>query len=468
MPQFVGSINRYPGRASLSWYAALILLGFTLLYFVPGCAADPARPISALDALFTSTSASCVTGLVVRSTAEDFSPMGQAVILGLVQLGGLGIMTVTTFLLVQFDKRGGLRQRRAIAETLGAGDRGDLRRILRNVVTLTLVCEAIGFLLLSAYNSVNFDHYKALGVWSTHGEAIWHALFHSISAFCNAGFALHDNSLTPFADSWIVNGVVCSLVVVGGLGFPVVLDLWRSRTRPWNDRWGGLQLHSKIMLIGSGVLWAAGFFSFLMLEADGVLADQSIPNRVVRALMHTVSCRTAGFNTVEVAELSGAMLLVSTLLMMVGAGPASTGGGFKVSTAAIICLRAWATFRGYSRINLFRRTLPPDSVERAIATAMLFVGVAVAALTTLMVIEQSGFGHNERGLFGRALFETISALGTVGLSTGLTAELSDPSRMLMVLLMLLGRLGPITTFVALSHGERSEPIEYVNEEPLVG
>ncbi|TWT46924.1 TrkH family potassium uptake protein [Botrimarina hoheduenensis] len=469
MPQFVGSINRYPGRASLSWYGGLIALGFLLLYFMPACAADPDRPISPLDALFTSTSASCVTGLVVRSTVADFSTIGQAVILLLIQLGGVGIMTVTTFIVVQFDKRGSLRQRKAIADTLGGDGQGDMRRILTSVLTMTAVCEAVGFLILTGYNLANYHRFMELGVWQSRLEAIWHALFHSVSAFCNAGFALHDASLTPFADSWIVNGTISLLIVIGGLGFPVVLDLWRARKRHKQDRWSGLQLHSKIMLIGTGVLLLVGFFSFLLLERDGVLGGAPIGERIVKAAMHSASCRTAGFNSVEMRDLSSATLFVTILLMMIGAGPCSTGGGFKVTTAAIIGLRAWATFQGYTRVNLFRRTLSPTSIERAVATAMLFLVLAGMAVTTLLVIEQATFGlRSEQGLFLDVLFEVISALGTVGLSTGITTQLSDASRLVVVLLMLLGRLGPITTFVALSHSQRSEPVEFPTDEPLVG
>lgn len=469
MPQFVGSINQYPGRASLSWYAGLIVAGFTALYLIPNCAADLDRPISLLDALFTSTSASCVTGLAVRSTPHDFSMLGQAVILGLVQLGGIGIMTVTTFIVVQFSRSGSLRQRKVIAETLGAGENGDLRRILRNVFLMTASCEAAGFGVLAAYNHTNYARFADLGVWGSRGEATWHALFHSISAFCNAGFALHDESLVPFADSLVVNVTIALLVIIGGLGFPVVNDLWKSRRKPSTSRWSGLQLHSKIMLIGTGVLLLLGFVSFLALEHDGVLADDPLLTQVYKAAFHSVTCRTAGFNTVELAEMTNAMLFISILLMMIGAGPCSTGGGFKVTTAAIILLRARATFRGYNRVNLFRRTLPTSSVERAVATAMLFVVLGGVALTLLLVIEQSGFGHRgSQGLFLEALFEVISALGTVGLSTGLTTDLSDTSRVIMIFLMILGRLGPITTFAALSHGERSEVVEYPNEEPLVG
>jgi trk system potassium uptake protein TrkH len=469
MPQFSGSVNRYSGRASLAWYLGLIVTGAAALAFVPLCWGDPEKPISLLDALFTATSASCVTGLSVRSTVNDFSYVGQGVILALIQLGGIGIMTVTTFIVVQFDKRGSLRQRKAIVDTLGAGASGDIKRLLRNVLLMTFGCEGIGAAILAAFNLAHYEHYAALGVWNGYGEALWHAVFNSVSAFCNAGFAMHDASLTPFADSWVVNLTICWLIIVGGLGVPVVSDLWRNRRQKWRNMLSELQLHSKIMLIGTAVLLGAGFVSFLTLEWDGVLRKQTLDERVLKAIFHSVTCRTAGFNTVDVAKLTDATLFISILLMAVGAGPCSTAGGFKVTTASIIALRAWATFQGYSRVNLFRRTLPSSAIERAVATAMLFVGLAILALTALLIVEQSYGGLARRdNLFLEAAFEVVSALGTVGLSTGITPILSDPGKVIIILLMLLGRLGPITTFVALSHSERQEPIEFLNEEPLVG
>lgn len=469
MPQFASSVNQYPGRASLAWYALLIFTGTMALYLWPACAASPEDPISLLDALFTSTSAACVTGLGVRSTVHDFSYTGQAVILGLIQLGGVGIVTVTTFIVVQFSRTGNLRQRKAIADTLGAGEGGDLRVILRNVLVMTFFFESAGFVILAAYNQINYARFADLGVWSSHGEATWHALFHSVSAFCNAGFALHDRSLIPFADSLVVNTTIGILILVGGLGFPVVNDLWKARTKPAPDRWGSLQVHSKIMLIGTAVLMAIGFVSFLAIEADGVLAKDPLLSRVYKAAFHSISCRTAGFNSVEVGDLTNAMLFISIVLMMIGGGPCSTAGGIKVSTAAIIYLRAWSTFRGYSRVNLYRRTISPRSIERAIATAMLFMAVAAIALTALLIIEQSGTSHRHGGKpFLDVFFEAISALGTVGMSTGLTTDLSSPSRVVIVLLMIMGRLGPITTFAALAHGERNERVEYPTAEPLIG
>ena len=229
MPQVTGSAVRYPARASFLCYFGLILLG-TALLTQPICVRATRDRISWLDAAFTSTSAACVTGLAVRSTEQDFSFVGQLVILLLIQLGGIGIMTVTTFIMVQFGQRHGLRTRAVVSETLGAEGNADLGWILSRVFTLTLLCEGLGFLILMIRN-LGREPLPTL---------IWNSLFHSVSAFCNAGFSLHDNSLTRYQSDPIVNLTICMLIIIGGLGFPVILDLLRSRHVPRSERWNHL------------------------------------------------------------------------------------------------------------------------------------------------------------------------------------------------------------------------------------
>jgi trk system potassium uptake protein TrkH len=247
------------------------------------------------------------------------------------------------------------------------------------------------------------------------------------------------------------------------------LDLRQNAHGPWRERWGRLHLNSKIMLIGTVTLLLLGTISFLLLEWDGVLIGMPISKRIMIASFHSVSCRTAGFNTVDMASLTNAMLFISILLMLIGAGPCSTAGGFKVSTVAVLVLRAWKTFQGHTGINVFRRTVPAETVERATATAMLFTVLAAVALTTLLVFEQSAVPHpHSQGLFLDALFEIISALGTVGLSLGMTPSLTTAGRCILVCLMFLGRLGPISVFAALSRGQQTETIEFPTEEPLIG
>ncbi len=458
MPKFAGSLTKYPARVSFGWYLALIAAGAIVLA-QPFCYGSAEHPISPLDAAFTSTSACCVTGLVVRSTEHDFSPVGQIVILLLIQLGGVGIMTVTTFVMFQFGGRQNLRQRAVLSETLGAERGTDLKWILRSVIVVTIVFEGAGFLLLAVRNL--FDQPPL--------AAAWHALFHSVSAFCNAGFSLHDDSLTRYQGDVLVNFTVGALIVIGGIGFPVILDLQRNWHGPWSERWGRLLLHSKVMLIGTAVLLLLGMVSFLALEWDGVLRDMPFWKRPVVAMFHSISCRTAGFNTVEMASLTNAMLFISILLMAIGAGPCSTAGGFKVSTIAVLVLRAWATFHGHTRVSIARRTLPRESFERATVTAMIFSVIAIVALTALLVIEQSATPHPQsQGLFLDAAFEVVSALGTVGLSTGMTPHLTAAGRVIVIVLMFMGRLGPISVFIALSRSERKDPVEFPAEEPMIG
>ena len=458
MPQLTGSLVKYPARVSTVWYVGLIAVG-SLLLMQSFCHRRTGESVTPLDAVFTATSAACVTGLVVCSTEHDLSFVGQAVVLVLIQLGGIGIMTVTTFVMFHLGGQESLRHRAILSETLGVEADADLKWILRNVLAVTLLFEGCGFAVLLVRN-----------VWEQPLlAAVWQALFHSVSAFCNAGFALHDDSLTRFRGDALVNLIICTLVIVGGIGFPVILDLRRAWRRPWRDRWERLHLHSKVMLVGTGVLLTLGTMAILVLEWNGVLTELPLWQRPMVALFHAVSCRTAGFNTVSMAELSIATLFVSILLMAIGGGPCSTAGGFKVSTISVMVLRAWSTFQGRMRVSVARRTVPRETVERATATAMLFLVIAVLAVTSLLISEPSERPHVEpRGLFLDTAFEAVSALGTVGLSTGMTPFLTVSGRAIVIVLMFVGRLGPISVLAALSRSERSEPVEFASESPFIG
>ncbi|NLF70944.1 MAG: Trk family potassium uptake protein [Candidatus Anammoximicrobium sp.] len=458
MAKFIGSIEQHPARVSVAWYAATIAIGAVLLA-QPVSFRDGQRPITALDAAFTATSATCVTGLTVRSTGQDFSWFGQVVILTLIQVGGIGIMTVTTYLTLRLGGRQGLRQRAVITETLGAGENVDVRWVLGRVLRLTLLLESVGTLVL--FVRFLFDYRPGL--------ALWHAFFHTVSAFCNAGFGLHDDSLIRYQGDWVVNLAVPLLIITGGLGFPVLIDISRHWHHRWRDCWDALLLHSKLMLAGSAVLLVFGAGMFLLLERDGVLREMSLPRRLLVAWFHSATCRTAGFNTIEVGQLTSAALFLSILLMAVGAGACSTAGGFKVSTLTVLVLRVWNSFLGRRQIHVVRRTIPEAAVARAIAAAGGFTALAVVALMTLLVMEPTDHPYAvTAGDFMDKAFEVVSALGTVGLSTGITPHLSAGGQMAIILLMFVGRLGPITAFIALSRGQRKQAIEYAHEEPLIG
>jgi trk system potassium uptake protein TrkH len=462
MPQMAGSLVRYPARVTTLWFVSMIAMGSFFLA-MPWSHRSSAHPISWLDACFTATSALCVTGLSVRSTPHDFSFVGQLVILALIQLGGIGIMTLTTFILMQLGGRSGLRHRAVIAETLGAGEHSDVRLILRRVLGCTAIIEGAGIAIL--WLRFLFDGRSVLG-------ALWQAIFHAISAFCNAGFALYDDSLIRYQSDPIVNLVVCALIILGGLGFPVLLDVYNGFrwSKPFD--WYDLHIHSKVTLIGTGVLLLGGFVLFLVIEWDNAIAGQPWYAKVMIAAFHSTTCRTAGFNSIDLNDLTNASLFITILLMAIGAGPCSTAGGIKVSTVSLLAMQAYRRFQGRSCLSFFRRTIPQAAVDRAMATVMTFFAIGTLACTLLMVVEQSGRSH--RSLAGQSdsaldlVFEVISALGTVGLSTGVTPNLSALGKCVIIGLMFLGRLGPISVISALSKTTREAKVEFANEEPLVG
>jgi trk system potassium uptake protein TrkH len=456
MAQLTGPLTSYPARVSFAAYVLTILIGGFLLT-LPVARQPDRPPVSLVDGLFTATSACCVTGLVVRSTPHDFSLFGQGVILVLIQLGGLGIMTITTLAAFQLGGQATLRQQAVVAETLGIKSGKNLRSVAVAVFLVVASAEIIGFMLLA---------------WSTWdrgspGEVLWWSAFHAVSAFCNAGFSLADDSLIGFVANVPVNAVIASLIIVGGIGFPVILDI-TSRARQGRDVWQRLSVHTKLMLVGTALLLSVGASSFWIFERNGVLADKPLMTRILAGLFHSVTCRTAGFNTVDYARLANPTLFIAILLMAIGAGPASTGGGFKVSTFMTLLVSSWSSFRGLPRANFCRRTIPPSAIRRATATALLFVAVAISAMVALLSVESGGSASKRPRWFLEALFECISALGTVGLSTGITSTLTDAGKLVLMMLMFLGRLGPLTAAVALSRQRTPYQPEYLEEEPLVG
>lgn len=458
MAKAVGSLTKYPARFSVLSYLMLIGIGALLLTLPVAVGPGKAR-LTIIDSLFTATSALCVTGLTVRSTANDLSGFGQMVVLVLIQIGGIGIVTITTFLTFQLNYSGGLRGRAMASEAVGAPRHTDLRSTLRGVLGFTLLVESIGFVILAVRGFFEMGFLQSL----------WHAMFHSVSAYCNAGFALHDDSLTRYQGDLVINFVIILLIVTGGIGFPVMLDIRRNWHRPYKQVWGRLHLHSRMMLIGTALLITIGTFFFLIVEGHGVLAGLSWPRRILVSLFGSVTARTAGFNTVDMASLTNATLFMTMLLMIIGAGPCSTGGGMKVTTFMVLVLSGWATFRGRKKISIMKRTIAPTMVQRAITTVLLFGTVLIIAITALLVLEQSSVPHQQaKGVFMETVFEAISALGTVGLSTGITSQFGSASRFVLIVLMFIGRLGPISIAIAISHREHPLHYEFPEAEPLIG
>lgn len=457
MIKLAGSVPLYPARISTLCYLLLMVIGGVVLR-LPICHEPGARPVSLLDALFTATSAVSVTGLGVVSTANSFSFVGEAVILTLIQVGGVGIMTLTTFFVFQLRDGASLRQQLLVGETLGLRGYSDLRMVLREVLLSTLIWEAVGAIcLLPAF----LRNHSFL-------DAVWHATFHSVSAYCNAGFALQDDNLIGFAsDPWL-NLVVASLITAGGIGFPVQIDLFHWALGRYRRQRPYLQLHTKLTLIGYLTFFMIGFVTTLVIEWDGSLKTLSPFDRVVAAGFHSVSCRTAGFNTVPIEAMAPATLFVSMILMTVGAGSCSCGGGVKVSTVMVMLLFAWSRLRGAERLNIFRRSIPTSLLDRALASTMVFLVIAGASLTALLLVEETAGLSGDRDLFLISAFEVSSALGTVGLTAGLTPQLTPVGKLVVIALMFLGRVGPLAVFSTLAIRRNRRQLEYASEEPLLG
>ncbi len=443
------AVGRRPSVLIVVTFGALILLGWALL-------ASPVMTVGgtgtrALDALFTATSAVCVTGLIVVDTATHWSPLGQTVILVLIQVGGLGIMTLWAGILILVGGRMGFREEAALSGVWEPESLGVLRRLIRHVVVWTLVTEAIGAVCL----------WGVLSRYAPPVEALWSAVFHAISAFCNAGFSLYSDSLRAFAGDPGVSIVMMALIVAGGLGFPVLDELGeRVRARAHGRRTRRLSFHARLTLTVSAVLVVAGAAVVYFLEFDHALAELSPGAKVLAATFQSVTARTAGFETLPTERLGPAALLVVIALMFVGAGPASTGGGVKVTTLGVLVLTVRSYLHERPEVEAFGRRVSGMIVQKVIALTLLAVALALVSLVVLARTESAPF----LGLF----FETISAIGTVGLSTGVTGTLTDPGRVLIIALMFLGRVGPLTLVLAVGARARSVRFQYPEGHVIVG
>lgn len=461
MTKYLGSLAAYPARRVAVGYLLLIGVG-TALLAMPISHAKTSEPIRLLDAVFTATSATCVTGLTIRSTGNDFSLFGQIVILGLLQIGGIGIMTITTLASVTFWAGESVRQRAALAETLGLAGLTS-GQILRRILLVTVCIEAVGAAALWIRFSFETD--------STLAQSGYSAVFHSISAFCNAGFGLHDDSLCRYVGDPVVNATIILLIIVGGLGYPTIEDMRRNLRGPRGLRWSNLRLQSKVVLAGTAILLVVGTLVILLLEWNHSLEKRSIPEALLAAAFQATTPRTAGFNTLEIPSLTETTLFVMILLMIVGGAPCSTAGGAKISTVGLVVLNAWCRIRGRSETTVFRRTLERDLVGRATALVLLYLTVATMGILLLLTFESRDIVHRLGGnVFMNCVFEAFSALGTVGLSasTGTGEFFSAPGKIVLILLMYIGRIGPISLAIVISRETRAKHTEYAREGLLIG
>ena len=431
-PSPIWRAARHPAIVLTYGFAALIAAGAVSLT-LPIAQAD-GRWTPLLDALFTATSAVCVTGLVVVDTGTYWSPLGQAIILALVQVGGLGFMTCSIVTLSLIGRRATLRDQLVLRDALGGGTIGSLTMLARKVVAFTLGVELLGAVMLAGYFAGEMGFMRAA----------WWGLFHAVSAFNNAGFDLSGGyrSLIPYSHDPFVLLTIAGLVILGGISYPVVEELVVRR------RFSALTLNSKLTVVGTLALLVAGTVALLIVERqnDGTLGSMDAATRLLNAFFHSVVARTAGYHAVDVGLLTEGGLLVLIALMFVGGATGSTAGGIKVQTFGLLASATISTIRGHPDVRAFGRSVPTSDVLRAVAVTML-------ALTTVLL---GAFTLNltERATFLRELFEVVSAFATVGLSAGLTPETTPAGRVLLILLMFAGRLGPLTLMSALAARER--------------
>lgn len=438
-----------PARVIIFGFLALILLG-TALLMLPVSTRERVGA-SFFDALFTATSATCVTGLVVHDTATYWSGFGQAVILFLIQVGGMGVVTMAVAIFIFSGKRIGLKQRWVMQESISAPQVGGIVRQTRVILKTAFAIEGVGALILAVHFCPEFGP----------GRGLWYAVFHSISAFCNAGFDLMGtqapfSSLTGYTGDVAVNATVMLLIVVGGLGFLTWQDVSAHRFRFKEYR-----LQSKLILVTTAGLLLFGFLFFLLYEFRLPQWDNLPPSeKFLAAMFQSVTPRTAGFNTVDLARMSEPSKLLTILLMLTGGSPGSTAGGFKTTTFAVLMLSAIAVFRKRPSAQCFGRRVQDGVLQSACAIFLLYLLLFLAGGIVICCIDQVPLMD--------ALFEAASAIGTVGLSLGSTARFSLPCRMILVFLMYFGRVGGLTMIYAFTAGSRAISSQFPQEQVTVG
>ena len=435
-----------PPVSLMSSFGAVIGIG-TVMLMLPS-ASTSGYVTNFIDALFTATSATCVTGLTVLDTGTHFTLFGQIVILVLIQVGGLGIMTISTAFAIILGQRITLKLESVMHKVVGEPQSVNVLNLLRSIVLVTIMIEFFGAILLF------LKFYQILPT----GQAIYYAIFHSVSAFCNAGFGLWSDNLSAFLDSPIVNFSITGLIILGGLGFSVLIDLYHFFTTPRKTR--RLTLHSKAVLVTTLILAVGGCLFLYLAEYNGLMQGFPVWRRIMASWFQSISARTAGFNTLNINGIGSAAVLITLALMFIGASPGSTGGGIKTTTFAVLFMSVISMLRGRQDLTLFNRKIPASNVREATSLVTLSAGLIFVIVFLLMLFEPFSFE--------RILFEAISAFGTVGLSMGITADLSPLGKFLITLLMYIGRIGPLTLIYAVSLSKKQLNVSYAEEKMAIG
>ncbi len=447
--QKIASYRFHPAQILMGSFLVIILIGTGLL-LLPRAVA-PGRTLSPLNALFTATSATCVTGLVVVDTGTHFSRLGQLIILGLIQLGGLGLMTYASFFTLILRRSISLREKSLLRDMLNYENIGLISRLLTSTVVFTFLIEAFGAVLLF----LGFS-----GMPLPLGERIYSAIFHSVSAFCNAGFSLYSTSFMGFQENYLVVLTLATLIILGGVGFPVLVNLlgkWDAHFAP-GRRW--LSVQTRLVLGISGVLLIVGTLFVLYAENQGVLAGLSWPHKILNAFFQSVTTRTAGFNTVDISMLTAPTVLLFLMLMFIGASPGSTGGGIKTTTIGILFAGVFSVIKGRNRIELFHRNIPFTVLNRALVILIFSITFVFVSILILSFTEDLPLLD--------IIFEEFSAFGTVGLSRGITPFLSEIGKWVIIVSMFFGRLGALTISLAITAPREIYHYDYPSENVMVG
>lgn len=425
-------------------FLSLIIIG-TILLNLP-IASKSGESIGLIDALFTASSAVCVTGLIVVNTAEHWSLFGQVIIIILIQMGGLGIMTMATSVALIMGKKIRLKERLIIKEQLNQETMGGLVKLTKYVIAVTLAIEMIGAFLLS------FKFIPIYGIV----KGIWYSVFHSISAFCNAGFDILGNSIAPFVGDVWINMIISVLIILGGLGFAVYIDVYNKR------KFKDLNLHSKFVLSITGILLLVGTVLLFLIEYDNVftLKELSLQDKVLASFFQSTITRTAGFNSIDISAIKDTSAFLMIMLMFIGGSPGSTAGGIKTTTFGTLILTTISTVKGDKDVGVFNRRIGDDVINKSLA-------IIIIGLTWILVVSFI-LTITEKAAFLDVVFETTSAFATVGVTRGITPSLSIVGKLLITLTMYIGRVGALTMAFALGHRRKTKSFREAEGHIIVG
>jgi trk system potassium uptake protein TrkH len=444
--------GKQPGRQIIFYFAAAILVGAFVLYIPPS---STGKSIAFIDALFTSTSAICVTGLTVVDTGKDFSLFGQIAIIILIQLGGLGIMTITTSLFLTFRSRVSFGERLGISQSIGGSSPIMTKSLIKAVMVITFSIEAIGAMLLF----FKFEEYVPAD------KALFAGIFHSISAFCNAGFSTFSNNLQGFHNDIGIIMIIAFLIILGGLGFALIREVF-YRVKNKKSR---LSIHSKLGLTGTAILLVGGTVAFYLLEYNKAFVNLDFIAALANAFFQSVTPRTAGFDTIPQPSFTEVSLTITIILMFIGVCPGSTGGGVKITSMSVILLLIYNRSLGRNSTSVFKRSFSTDIIIQAVTIFILAIMLITVATVALMFIDGNRGAHSaDPGWFLKCLFEVVSAFGTVGLSLGITPGLSVAGKLILIICMFCGRVGLLTLAYGLARPPLHGEIVYSEEPVMIG